>query len=322
MKKPLLFIILALFSLASYAQDENTVTVTLVSEQPISEYGRPGRWNSTYNEPGAVIFYEGQYHLFVNGYPGFPRDNGIGYRVSDDGISYEWVNTEPVLRSENMPNNPIAIAASDVLIEEDGTWVLYFFNFNSANWPQIEATIGRATAENPEGPWTVDENPVLSPSEEDGAWDSESVAYPSVIQTENGYVMFYIGQDTVGHERLGRATSSDGIVWEKDGEAVFELDPSLGEARFFVVNKVIFDGERWILAYKNSRSSIGLAFSDDGINWERYANNPIIRETDIPRVDTIGYMNFMQDEAGIYWLFIEGNTSDRTQIYAAEVSIP
>jgi predicted GH43/DUF377 family glycosyl hydrolase len=321
MKKFLFFILLCLVPSFSFAQEDDSVTVELVSNEPISAYGDRGTWNSTYNEPGAAIYYEEQYHLFVNGYSGFPGDNAIGYRVSDDGITYEWATEEPILYSQFMPNDPIAIAAMDVLVQDDGTWVLYYYNFNSSSWPHVQATIGRATAESPIGPWTADENPVLLGGEE-GAWDEKSVAYASVIATEDGYVMFYIGENATGVERLGRATSQDGITWEKDPEPVFELDESLGEATSFVVNKVIFDGERWILAYKNSRSSIGLAFSEDGITWERYTNNPIITYREIPDAVRMGYMNFMQDDMGNYWLFMEVNGGSRTQVYAARVTIP
>lgn len=324
MKKIILLCTLLALSLGmgALAQDDNnTITVTLVSDETISPHGERGSWNSTYNEPGAVIFYEGQYHLFVNGYPGFPADNGIGYRVSDDGINYEWGTEEPILLSADMPNDPIAIAASDVLVQDDGTWVLYYFNFNSAAWPRIAATIGRATADNPAGPWTPDEDPVLTGGE-DGSWDERSVAYASVIPFEDGYVMYYIGENARGIESLGRATSADGIMWEKDPEPVFMLDTSLREATSFVVNQVVYDGERWILAYKNTRSTIGIATSEDGITWERYADNPIISAAQIDGVNTIGYTSFMVDEDGGYMLFLEGNIGSQTQVYAATVDIP
>jgi hypothetical protein len=58
------------------------------------------------------------------------------------------------------------------------------------------------------------------------------------------------------------------------------------------------------------------------MTWERYANNPIISFREIPSAIALGYMNFMQDEMGDYWLFMEGNGGSRTQVYAARVTIP
>ena len=318
-----LVLIIALTSMVAIAQDDEDAEITweLVSEDPISLWGEAGDWNSTYNEPGAVIYHDGQYHLFVNGYPGFPADNGIGYRVSDDGVNYEWVGEQPLLRSEDMPNDPIAIAASDVLVLEDGTWVLYYFNFNSANWPRIEATIGRATADDPAGPWTADEDPVFVPSDDDDAWDSASVSYASILETEDGFEMFYMGSDRLGNESLGHAVSEDGIEWERDADPVFILDAP-GEDDSFVVNQVVFDGERYIYAYKNTRQSIGIATSEDGIEWERSGDGAIMTPSDLDGIQAIGYISFMINDDGEYMLFFEGNTGGRTQVYAAIVDIP
>jgi hypothetical protein len=314
----IIFVMLSLVSVV-VGQDDTTITWELVSEDPISEVGEAGEWNSTYNEPGAAIYYEDQYHLFVNGYPsGIGGNNGIGYRVSDDGISYQWATEDPILRRDDMPNEPLSIAASDVLVLEDGTWVLYFFNFNSTGWPHIQATIGRATATDPSGPWTVDEDLTLSPGEE-GGWNESSVAYASGLPLEDGFVMYYIGEDASGVERLGRATSEDGILWDKDPEPVFELDEDLVENPSFVVSQVVYDGERWILAYKGNRSIVSFAFSDNGIVWERYTDNPVILFTNISGIRAIGYISFLLDDDGQGMLYLEGNIGGRTQVYAAHI---
>ena len=270
-KMMILTLIMMLFfvSVVTAQDDEITIAWELVSEDPVSPVGDIGDWNSTWNEPGAAIYYEEQYHLFVNGYPGsIGNNNGIGYRISDDGVHYEWATEEPLLRRDDMPNDPLSIAATDVLVLEDGTWVLYFFNFNSRAWPRIQATMGRATAPDPTGPWTVGEDLILTPGEED-SWDERSVAYASVIPMEDGFVMYYIGEDAAGTERLGRATSDDGIVWEKDADPVFELDLALLENPSFVVSQVVYTGDYWILAYKGQRAAVSFAFSEDGITWER-----------------------------------------------------
>lgn len=318
-----LMLILLIGGATVIAQDEdNAITWTMISDEPLSPYGEIRTWNSNFNEPGAVIYHDEQYHLFVNGYQGLPANNGIGYRVSDDGVNYEWATEDPLLRRDDMPNDPLAIAATDVLVQEDGTWVLYYYNFNASGWPRIRGTMGRATASHPAGPWTPDADPILVGGEED-SWDERSVAYASVIAHEGAYVMYYIGENSRGIESLGRAISDDGIVWEKDPEPVFELDPDLGEGTNFVVNQVIYDGERWILAYKFNRIAVGIAISDDGITWERYGGNPIMSPSAIEGINQIGYISFMMDDDGQYMLFIEGNDgSGRTQVYGAIVDIP
>lgn len=314
MKKLCLVLFMLVLNNMAFAQESPTHGWELVSPDPISSFGERGTWNSTYNEPGAIIFHEGQYHLFVNGYTGAVQNNGVGYRVSDDGITYNWVSTTPILESANLPNAPLAISATAVLVQPDGTWVLYYQNFNSLNWPRIEATIGRATASNPAGPWIADENPVLTGTA--GTWDAESVAYASVIPYEDGYVMYYVGSDTEGVERIGRATSADGITWEKDTNPVFELDAEQGEQAYFVVNQVIYSEGRWIMAYKNARHTVGLAYSSDGITWERDANNPILQSQDIEGASGLGFISFLAEGEGMYQLVVEANIGSRTQVYA------
>jgi predicted GH43/DUF377 family glycosyl hydrolase len=321
MKKITLLFVLLLVTISPTLAQDDAITWELVSDEPISAYGERGTWNSTYNEPGAVIYYEEQYHLFVNGYAGFPANTGIGYRVSDDGLDYEWAHDGPLFSRDDAPGDPVAIAVTDVLVLDDGTWVLYFYNFNSSNWPHVEGTIGRAIADDPLGPWTIDEDPVLSPGEED-SWDEQSITFASVVQVEDGFVMYYIGEDALNTERLGRATSDDGITWVKDAEPVFEFDTSIGESPTFVVNEVIFDGERWILAYKSQRHAVGFAFSEDGIAWERYADNPVFSSTDLDGISTIGYISFAVNDDGAYTLFFEGGTGSRTQVYAANITLP
>ncbi|MGB1289113.1 MAG: hypothetical protein ACPG7F_21445 [Aggregatilineales bacterium] len=148
MKRFITVLLLLVFaSLSAFAQDESLPEWTPVSDDPIAEHGDSGSWNSTYNEPGDVVYYEGEYHLFTTGFPGFPAKSGIGYLTSEDGITYEWVSEDPIITTDEVDYAGLAIDTSSVIVEEDGTWVLYFTVFNSGNWPRIAGTIGRATAD-------------------------------------------------------------------------------------------------------------------------------------------------------------------------------
>lgn len=321
MKRLALFLIVSSLLIPFSIAQEDAISWELATEETISAYGDSGSWNSTYNEPGAVIYHEGQYHLFVNGYAGFPTNTGIGYKTSDDGVNFEWASDEPLFRRDDVPGNQVAIAVTDVIILEDGTWVLYFYNFNSSAWPRVRGTIGRATANEPLGEWTIDEEPVLIEGEDD-SFDERGATFASVTAVEDGFVMYYIGENARGVESIGRAVSEDGITWVKDSEPVFEMDTDLREGTSFVVNEVIFDGEGWILAYKSQRAGIGFAFSEDGIEWERYSDNPVITSADIEGINNIGYISFMMNEDGDYKLFLEGNVGNRTQVYLANITLP
>ncbi|MEL7436869.1 MAG: hypothetical protein AAFN11_23220, partial [Chloroflexota bacterium] len=192
--KKLIFMLLMLLVTAGFASAQSQqITWEFVSDEPISANGEAGSWNSAWNEPGVVIYHDGLYHLFVNGYDGYPANTGIGYKISEDGVTYEWVSDEPLFSRDDVSGNPVAIAVSDVIVLEDGTWVLYFFNSNSATWPRVQGTIGRATSDSPDGEWVIDEEPVLVIGE-GSDWDRDSVVFASVTQVDDLFVMHYIGE--------------------------------------------------------------------------------------------------------------------------------
>ena len=63
--------LLALIVTAASGQD-SSVTLTYDPDHPIIEHGARGAWDGQYTDPGAAIYYEGQFHIFRNGFVGFP----------------------------------------------------------------------------------------------------------------------------------------------------------------------------------------------------------------------------------------------------------
>src|SRR5262249_47861925 len=86
------------------------------------------------------------------------------------------------------------------------------------------AKIGRATATAPGGPFTRDGgNPLLTVGNV-GSFDEKGVKDPVVAKLgASDYRMLYTGVDADGIERVGYATSTDGVSWTKRGVL---LDPS------------------------------------------------------------------------------------------------
>jgi hypothetical protein len=59
---------------------------------------------------------------------------------------------------------------------------------------------------------------------------------------------------------------------------------------------------------------LGLATSQDGIHWERYAGNPIFKPSDIKGARQFWFTNAILKDDVLY-LFVEGDISQTTQIY-------
>src|SRR5215216_723555 len=200
---------------------------------PVLQHSNNPRWDNLYIDPGAMVYQDSMFHMFFNGINGFPAPVGVGYATSPDG--YHWTRqvSEPVLSATSLKNAHLLgtnLFVTSVLIESNGTWVLYFYTL-SGNTFFGPGEIGRATAPAPTGPWAIDADPVLSPGPS-GSWDDIQVSAPDVLKTENGYKMYYdalgkdstsmIGMATSGSRKFapgefafGAASSPDGVSWTK-----------------------------------------------------------------------------------------------------------
>jgi predicted GH43/DUF377 family glycosyl hydrolase len=312
-----------------------TPPLTLAKQDPIIEAGDGGAWSRSLHNSGAVIFHNGQFHMFRNGYPALPGNAVIGYATSPDGVHWNHYEDNPVMRTEDVPYAPQMIMASSVHVESDGKWVMYFLIWDTQ---QVPGAIGRATASSPTGPWIPDAEPVLLPGGE-GAWDSAQVTQPIVLFDEaaKNYLMYYTGVDERNVERIGLATSQDGINWTKykdpsaDSGPTTESDPILepgssgewdeaGAAR----GRVVRSPDGYVMIYRTPAVGLGftygLAFSADGIQWTKYEDNPILKRDDIPNARGLFYPTFVYHD-GDYYFYIEAY-SGSSSIYLLKGQVP
>ena len=122
-------------------------------------------------------------------------------------------------------------------------------------------------------------NPVLDLGES-GTWDDYHVARPAVLFNGTEHQMWYTGHDG-SKNRVGYATSADGITWVKHPDNPV-LD--IGENGTWDDNSinsltVLFNGTEYQMWYDGGDGSIvriGHATSADGINWEKHPGNPVL----------------------------------------------
>jgi len=103
------------------------------------------------------------------------------------------------------------------------------------------------------------------------AFDEGGVSSPVVFQDGSGtWVMLYAGYGE-GVVRIGRATSDDGLSWERDGEGpVFDLGDDWDSFGALPGSVEQLDNGEWRLWYAGSngeRSRIGIATSTDGASF-------------------------------------------------------
>ncbi|MCS7052924.1 MAG: hypothetical protein NZM09_04230, partial [Ignavibacterium sp.] len=118
--------------------------------------------------------------------------------------------------------------------------------------------------------------PVLSPGSFE--WDSWAVHPGHIIKDGDVYKMYFVGFSNQNAPwYIGLATSVDGINWVKRSTPI--LYPGTGWEYQVATCFVIKKDSKYLLYYigrNYPNYNIGLAVSNDGINFEKYSGNPIL----------------------------------------------
>lgn len=322
----------ALIVVSATAQTPSSIRFEPVQQEPVIRHSDDRQaWDGTFTDPGAVLYHDGRFHLFRNGFRSWPGVVAIEHLVSEDGESWTAAPAGPIITSSDVPYSEVAALASGVLVDDDGTWVLYFYTWEAFSGI-ASGRIGRATAPDPEGPWAIDPQPVLNPGPQ-GSWDETRVIAPRVFRTDEGYVMYYTGVNLqrTGWMSIGRATSEDGIAWTKHDnpattQAPFsESDPvfSAAEDDLQVHQASVFPTETgFVMFYRmfpvgggDSRMTIHGAISTDGIAWDSLQDDPLWDRDTIGAGTSGFWWTAAAVKNGTYYLFVEEGSMAGTQIY-------
>jgi hypothetical protein len=211
-----------------YATSPDGISWTKSASNPVLGLGAPGSWNDVYSYCPSLLFDGAIYHMWYSGTDGVIVR--AGYATSPDGIT--WTPYAGNLCSGTTGNGCVLDIGPPGSWDEDGayhpnvmfdgiTYKMWYAGVNSPN-----ERIGYATS--PDGiTWTKSpSNPVLdfgSP----GEWDQLGAGACSVKYNGASYDMWFTGAYSGIEERIGHATSPDGITWTKNASnPVVDLGPS------------------------------------------------------------------------------------------------
>jgi hypothetical protein len=237
---------------------------TKAISNPVLALGAAGEWDSSYRGQVSIIVENDLYKMWYSG-----SDDGLwqtGYATSTNGIDWIVYADNPVLPvgDEGWDEQE---ADGPTVIKDDG---LYKMWYHGCDHDYTVGSIGYATSTNGLD-WTkYVGNPVLTGTV--GAWDENSIWWPRVIKNGSTYEMWYYSD-----EKVGRATSPDGIRWTK-----YEDNPVLSEGwdswGVFPLT-VLLEGatyKMWFGSGPRSARSVGYAESSDGIFWTQPVTQPVL----------------------------------------------
>ncbi|MEJ2616299.1 MAG: hypothetical protein P8Z35_15180 [Ignavibacteriaceae bacterium] len=148
---------------------------------------------------GDVIYENGKYKMYYNGFRDQYGEWSIGLAVSDNGINWEKYNA-PVLTPSG---NEFQIVASSI-IKLDNKYYMYYTN---RNYPYYSICL--AISQDGLNWQKYDQNPILKPLKD---WEGTGILFPSVLIKDNKYEMVYMNVNQ-NNWAFGKATSVDGLSW-------------------------------------------------------------------------------------------------------------
>jgi predicted GH43/DUF377 family glycosyl hydrolase len=147
-----------------------------------------------------------------------------------------------------------------------------------------------AACESPDGVRWSAPRVVLGP-EPAHEWERDAVNRPHVLQTPEGWWLWYTGQNfSAGISALGLARSEDGLHWQRVQEGPVLAAEGGWEKGAVMCPHVLAEGgparrsfsaggfRMWYSGGEMFEpDAVGYAESADGIHWQRAAQNPVLR---------------------------------------------
>ncbi|HEX6128347.1 MAG TPA: hypothetical protein VF071_04915 [Candidatus Limnocylindria bacterium] len=294
-------------------------TFTFASADPVVTREQTGV-DEAFINPGAVFEHDGEFHMFANLFTGFPGVSQVPHLTSPDGETWTLAEAAPVLTTQGIDFAPTGAHVSSGFVTDDGTWVLILESLTSLEpW-----RLGRATAPAPEGPWTVDPQPILEP--QDGGFDAGGLSWPTVVRTDDGYAMYYTARAEAGGPGvIAMAISPDGATWTRTAEPVLEAsaeweDGSLDRPRVAVTPNGL------VMVYSGADlTDRGVATSQDGVTWQRDGELPVITQDDFPVDGRCWDASLLYRDGMLHYILEIGSGSASgggTQLYLASAQQP
>lgn len=148
------------------------------------------------------------------------------------------------------------------------------------------------------------------------AWDEKWLADPDVVKVDDDWHMFFYGANRAyTHGAIGYAHANDGKSFIKRRRPVLKpTEP--WEGRYLAQPAVVYlDDLFWMWYVAIGTYDIGLAWSEDCINWTKHPNNPIIKRGILGPYSRsrLGHPDVIYCKKEL-WMFLLGSSNDDFQL--------
>lgn len=271
------------------------------------------------------------------------RDTAVGMAKSNDNINFQKYPQPVLLPGEKgeWDSGGVEVHPSCIIQRRDGTYSMYYSGYIDKKgvadfyWGS-NGGIGVAFSKDLINWKKYDKNPILTNSKEI-AWESEGIFEPSVIFTgdeyggDGAFLMWYGGNNKDGVMGIGLAKSINGIDWIKhsNNPVLTRSSNSLDFDGYTVeVHNVLKINNGYVMAYEAtdrkfpSPFRIGLAFSKDGVTWEKNKFNPLLEGGGIGEWDSMGayHPSILIEDNKILIFYVGLNSNYDHQIGVAEIN--
>lgn len=233
---------------------------------PVLSVGTTGSWDQSLVYDPAVLKNGDRYEMWYSGSNG--TANRIGYATSADGLTWAKYGSNPVL-SPSLAWESNRVFGPTVILDT-GVYKMWYAASDGTT-----TRLGYATSL--DGViWTKQSSPVLDVGAAD-TWDSTYVSRPSVVKIGSTYHLWYTGNNGSA-DRIGHATSTNGINWTKDvSNPIIDLGaPGAWDWLDVYAPSVVPYGDKYLMWYSGSTLpaayQTGLAISTDGTTWSKQAD--------------------------------------------------
>jgi hypothetical protein len=250
--------------------------------RPVLRPGKDGAWDERDIHSHFIIPVGSRLYLYYNGLPEDRSDRGIGLAISEDGITFEKLAGNPIIRVGRPGEwDSGHLWKMDVIRIAPDDWRMWYGGFEKGD-TSGRGRIGYATSRDGISWEKHPGNPVLSPGGE--AWEEGCVADLRVVYDQHHrkfHALYYGHPKGIRPSAIGYAQSQDGVTWRKyDGNPVMTAIAGGQEGSLISPKHLMKTGDCYVVFYealhggRAFHTGNAVAYSYDCIHWVRDPRNP------------------------------------------------